>query len=165
MLTTGRHHHLLGRRDQPATIEEGGSCDSVVAAAGRGLIIEESGEVGLGGQCLQRRCHRCLFPGGAGPIDREVDEIGIRRLAENVAGHRRRHTSRMPHIGSATHLACDQAAPLGLRIGAADRADRDVQFPGEIALCRQLRAGGEPADPHILCQGLGDGAIARSIAA
>jgi hypothetical protein len=48
----------------------------------------------------------------------------------------------MPHIGAATHLACDQAAPLGLRIGPADRADRDVQFPGKIALRRQLRAGG-----------------------
>jgi hypothetical protein len=39
-----------------------------------------------------------------------------------------------------------------------------VQFPGEIALRRQLRAGGQPAASHILCQGLGYGAIARSIA-
>ncbi len=70
----------------------------------------------------------------------------------------------MPNIGPAAHLAGDQAAPLGLGIGATDRADRDVQFPGEIALRRQLRAGGQPAPSHIIRQGLGYGAIARSVA-
>ena len=136
-----------------------------LTTAGRGLIVEESGEVGVGGQPLQRRYDRRPLTGGAGPIDREVDEIGILRFAENVARHHRNHSRRMPHIGPAAHLACDQAAPLGLGIGAADRADCDVQFPGEIAMRRQLRPGGQPAASHILRQGLGNGAIARSVAA
>ena len=67
--------------------------DPVLAAAGRSLIVEKSGEVWLGGQSLQRRRDGRALPGGAGPIDREVDEIGIRRLAENVARHPRSRTN------------------------------------------------------------------------
>ena len=52
MLTARRHDHLLGRRDQPATSEESGPGDAILEAACRGLIIEQSGQVRLGGQCL-----------------------------------------------------------------------------------------------------------------
>jgi len=124
VLATGRRHHLLRRSGQPARFEKGGAGNTVLPTAGRGLVVEQGGEIGLGGEPHQCRCHRRPFAGGAGPVDGEVDKVGIACLAQDVTRHDRSGASRRPHKGAAADLADDQATPLGLGIGAAYRADR-----------------------------------------
>ena len=165
VLTAGRHDDLFGRRSQPAQLQQSRPCEAVLATAGRRLVVEETGEVGLGGQPLQSRRHRRILAGGAGPVGAEIDEIGVRRLARSVAGHDRSDAGQTAHIGPAANLAGNQPAPLGLGIRATDRSDCHLQSPGEIAMSREPRAGGEPAASHVFGEGVGDGAIPRSIAA
>jgi hypothetical protein len=136
VLATGRRHHLLRRSGQPASFEKGGACNTVLPPAGRGLVVEQGGEIGLGSEPHQCRCHRRPFAPGTGPVDGEVDKVGITCRAQYVTRHDRSGTARRPDKGTAADLAGDQAASLGLGIGAAYRADRDAQLPGQIAVCR-----------------------------
>ncbi len=85
MLAAGRHQDLLWRGAEPADSEKRGAGDAVLQTAGRGLIVEQRREIGIGRKSLQRRGNRCDFSGGPGPIDGEVDEVGVARFVQHLA--------------------------------------------------------------------------------
>jgi len=64
-----------------------GARGAVLWPAGWRLIIEKSGEIGLGSELLQRVRHYGPFGGGAGAVDAEIDEIRIGALVEPFARH------------------------------------------------------------------------------
>ena len=67
-------------------------------------------------------------------VEAEIDEIGAIRLRPHEAQDA--PACRLAYKRAAPDLAAYEAAALGLGIGAAHRADGDVQAPGEIAVGR-----------------------------
>jgi hypothetical protein len=102
--------------------------------------------------------HRGGGARGAGQIAREVDVIVGRRRR----GHqgRRGVAQAVADIGAAPDLAGDQAASFRFGIGARDRADGEVQLPGEIAMGGQAIARLQPPRRDIGGEGIGDRDVA-----
>jgi len=62
-------------------------------------------------------------------------------------------------------MGLDQAALLCLQIAAGDGGEVDAENGSQAALRRQAIARRQPAVPHVGGDEIGDGQIARSIAA
>ena len=86
-------------------------------------------------------------------------------LRDSGPGERRRYgraIARLEHVGAAADLAACQPALEQEPIGAADRADGDVELEGQVALGRQALARPESRLLNGALQATGQGAIARA---
>ena len=93
------------------------------------------------------------------------------RSIESVSGHSGRSSSapclllfrtRLENERSPSDLTSHQAAALRLRIGAADRSNRDTQLSGQVAVGRQPGARLQNPLLNVARQGIGYPQVARA---
>ncbi len=131
---------------------------AVLARAPLGRIGEQPSEVlapGKSGQGAREGGRLLLDRRRRGQVRAEVDDAGV--------GHRargRRRPGRRTHERAPAHLARDQPAPSGLRVRPRDRAHRDPQPVGQVAMGGQARAWAQVSPARVLGQGLRDGDVA-----
>ncbi len=163
LLGAAGHDHALRVGGEAAPADPARQHLAVARLALAEAVVEQAFQVALaahlGQGAPQGRAQRDLDRLVAAEVDRAV-RCALCRAVRRAPG-RRRH-GQAAHEGAAAHLADHQALGLGQRVGAVDRADRDLEAFGQNAHGRQALAGLEPALADVLGQALRDGAVERA---
>ena len=158
VLAAGADEHFVGRDLEPGPRDPGRPRFAVRRSPARGRIVEQPADVAARGEAGERGDERrTLRPRGR--LGRMVlAQVAHFAVVRGALGHRPAH-ERAP-----SHLARDQPAARGLRVGAADRADGDAERVGEIPVRGQPRPLPQLSGGEVVGDRLDDREIARPLA-
>ena len=153
-----------GRHFEPMAPDPGGPGRAVMGHAGMRLIVEQARDARLAREL------------GQGPLQQFVRRLGwegeaeldhprglVLRHGEAARGKVWRRAGEASEEATPAHMSLQEATALRLGIGSGHRANGDAEAIGEVAVGRQAVTGLQLPGIEVRGDGIGDGAIARSV--